>query len=219
MLDLQIFRNLQFRLSLLMGLLVFIVISGVIFILPFFLELVKHYPTQQVGLLLAVSPVLGGIIAPISGSLSDRFGPRIISLIGLVLMLCGCLLISTFDAQLTDLGYILRVAPFGVGLGMFQSPNNSAIMGGVSRERLGIASGLLSLTRTLGQTTGLPLLGALFSSFTLTSAHLAQNANVTDAPASSLVYGVQGTFRIAAMILCAAAVLTALVWRMERPDK
>jgi MFS family permease len=61
---------------------VFIVIAGVIFILPFFLELVKHYPTQRVGLLLAVSPVLGGIVAPASGSLSDRFERRIHHILG-----------------------------------------------------------------------------------------------------------------------------------------
>jgi EmrB/QacA subfamily drug resistance transporter len=219
MLDLSIFENLQFSLSLLMGVLVFIVIAGVIFIVPFFLELVLKYPIQQVGLLLAVSPVLGGIIAPVSGTLSDRFGPRIISLIGLALMVLGCLLISTFDAQLTELGYILRIAPFGLGFGMFQSPNNSAIMGGVTRERLGIASGLLSLSRTLGQTTGVPLLGALFAGLTTTSANLASHTDVTAAPAEALVYGIQGTFRVAALILCAAAILTAVVWRMESSSR
>lgn len=219
MLDLQLFRDLQFSLSLLMAWLVFIVIAGVIFILPFFLELVKHYPTQQVGLLLAVSPVLGGIIAPFSGSLSDRFGPRIISLIGLVLMVGGCCAISTVDSQLTQLGYILRIAPFGIGLGMFQSPNNSAILGSVPRERLGIASGLMSLSRTLGQTTGLPLLGAIFAALTISSAHLAAHSNVTTAPAEALVNGVQGTFRIAAVILLVATVLTGIVWRMERVSR
>ncbi|HEY9891559.1 MAG TPA: MFS transporter [Candidatus Sericytochromatia bacterium] len=216
MLDLRIFRNLQFSLSLLTGVLVFIVIAGIIFILPFFLEWVLQYSTQQVGLLLAVSPILGGIIAPISGSLSDRFGPRIISLIGLVLMVIGCLLASTFDAQLTELGYIVRVAPFGLGLGMFQSPNNSAIMGGVSREKLGIASGLLSLTRTLGQTAGLPLLGAIFASLSLSNANLAQHTDVKAAPIEALVYGLQGTFHIAALILCVAVLVTGVVWRMER---
>jgi EmrB/QacA subfamily drug resistance transporter len=215
-LNLSIFRNLQFSLSLLMGVLVFIVITGIIFILPFFLELVLKYSTQQVGLLLAVSPVLGGIVAPFSGALSDRFGSRIISLFGLVLMIVGCLLLSTVDAQLTELGYIVRVALFGIGLGMFQSPNNSAIMGGVPRERLGLASGLLSLSRTLGQTAGVPLLGAIFAALTLTSANLAANTNVTTAPAEALVYGVQGTLRIAALILGATTFLTAVVWRMER---
>jgi EmrB/QacA subfamily drug resistance transporter len=216
MLALDMFRNIQLSLSLLMGLLVFIVVAGLIFILPFFLELVLKFSTQQVGLLLAVSPVLGGIVAPISGTLSDRFGSRIISLIGLVLMLIGCLLLSTLNAQVTELGYVWRVAPFGIGLGMFQSPNNSAIMGGVSRERLGIASGLLSLSRTLGQTAGVPLLGALFAGLALSSSNLASNAKLTDVPAEALVYGVQGTFHAAAVILMAAAILTAVVWRMER---
>lgn len=213
MLDLGLFRNIKFSLSLLTALLVFIAITGVIFVIPFFLELVLHYPTQRVGLLLAVSPVLGGIVAPMSGNLSDRFGPRIISLIGMLLMTIGCLTISTFDAQLNELGYIVRVAPYGIGFGMFQSPNNSAILGEVARERLGIASGLLSLSRTLGQTIGLPLLAALFTVLTLSHS---RGADVTTAPSEALVFGLQGTFRIAAGVLFAATVLVAWLWRMDR---
>ncbi len=216
MLNLEMFRNPEFSLSLLMAVLVFVVIAGTIFIMPFFLELALGYPAQRTGLLLAVSPVLGGIVAPFSGSLSDRFGSRIISLIGLLLMVVGCLLISTFDGRLTELGYIVRIAPFGIGLGMFQSPNNSAILGSVPKERLGIASGLMSLSRTLGQTAGLPLMGALFAALSLSSAGLPQTANLTAAPAEALVYGVGGTFRIAAAILCVAAVLTAVVWKLEQ---
>ena len=213
MLDLRLFRNLQFSLSLLTAVLVFIALAGVIFIAPFFLELVLHYPTQKVGLLLAVSPVLGGIVAPFSGNLSDRFGPRIISLIGLLLMTVGCLAISTFNAQLTELGYIVRVAPFGIGLGMFQSPNNSAILGEVPPERLGIASGLLSLSRTLGQTTGLAVMGTLFAVLTLS---FASAVDVTTAPVEALVFGFQGTFRIAALLLLTAAALIAFLWGMKK---
>ena len=215
MLDLRLFRNLQFSLSLLTAVLVFIALAGVIFIAPFFLELVLHYPTQKVGLLLAVSPVLGGIVAPFSGNLSDRFGPRIISLIGLLLMTVGCLAISTFNTHLTELGYIVRVAPFGIGLGMFQSPNNSAILGEVPPERLGIASGLLSLSRTLGQTTGLAVMGTLFAVLTLS---FASAVDVTTAPVEALVFGFQGTFRIAALLLLSAAALIAFLWKMK-PSK
>ncbi|MBE9180028.1 DHA2 family efflux MFS transporter permease subunit [Oculatella sp. LEGE 06141] len=213
LIDLFLFRNRQFSLSLLIGILVFIVIAGTIFILPFFLELVLDYPTSHAGLLLAVSPVLGGIVAPFSGNLSDRFGTRIISLIGLILMVMGCLFMSTFHAQMTDLGYIVRVAPFGIGLGMFQSPNNSAIMGSIPPERLGIASGLLSLTRTLGQTTGVPLLGAIFAGMVLT--HSTATA-VTEAPPQALVAGVQMTLKIAAAILTIAVSIAFLLWRSRR---
>lgn len=216
MLDLKLFRNIQFSLSLLTAMLVFIVIAGAIFITPFFLELVLHYPTQKVGLLLAVSPVLGGIVAPFSGNLSDRFGPRIISLIGLVLMTIGCLSISTFDAHLTELGYIARIAPFGIGLGMFQSPNNSAILGEVPPERLGIASGLLSLSRTLGQSTGLAVMGTLFAVLTLS---VTSAIDVTTASTEALVFGVHETFRIAALVLLTAAALVAFLWRTGQQVK
>lgn len=216
MLNLSFLQNLPFSLSLLASVLVFIVIAGIIFILPFFLELVLNYSIQHVGLLLMVSPILTGIVAPMAGSLSDRFGQRLISFIGLILMACGCLACSTFDTQLTDLGYILRIAPFGVGLGMFQSPNNSAVLGKVPQTRLGIASGLLSLSRTLGRTTGVPLLGALFATWTIASAQLAPGTDVTAAPPEALVFGVQGAFRVAALFLGVAAVLIAVAWRRER---
>ena len=104
-------------------------------------------------------PLIMGSISPVAGTLSDRYGPRGISLCGLLILAGGCLSISTLDAQTTAWGYVLRLVPFGLGLGVFQSPNNSAIMGAVPRERLGVASGLLALSRTLGHTSGLPLVG------------------------------------------------------------
>lgn len=213
MLDLKLFRNLYFSLSLLTGLLVFIVIAGVIFIVPFFLELVLHYPTRHVGLLLAFSPVISGIIAPFAGNLSDRFGSRLISLVGLLLMATGCWCISSFTIDMTDIDYILRVVPFGIGLGMFQSPNNSAILGEVPPDRLGIASGLLSLSRTLGQTTGLPLMGALFAVIVLSQAPA---ADVTQASPEALLAGVRGTFQVGAVVMLVAAGLVAGLWQLEQ---
>lgn len=113
---------------------------------------------------------------------------------------------------MTDLGYIVRVAPFGIGLGMFQSPNNSAILGSVPPEQLGIASGLLSLTRTLGQKTGVPLLGAIFAGIVLMQSHAAM---VMDAPTEALVFGVQNTFRLAAAVLMIATSVIFVLWRSQ----
>ncbi len=160
-----------------------------------------------------MSPILGGIFAPISGYLSDRYGSRPISLIGLILMAVGCLLISTFNAQMTELGYIWRVVPFGIGLGMFQSPNNSAILGEVPPEPLGIASGLLSLSRTLGQTTGLPIMASVFNAIALSGISA---TDVTKAPPEALVSGIEVTFRIAAIVIFIAAGLVMVLWRMQK---
>lgn len=205
MLDLEVFRNQQFSLGLLTGFVVFATVGGTIFVIPFFLELVLGYSTERAGLLLAVSPIIGGIVSPLSGNLSDRWGTQIVSLIGLIFMILGCLAIATFNSQMTDLDYIWRVAPFGMGLGIFQSPNNSAILGAVNPQRLGIASGLLSLSRTLGQTTGVPLIGTFFAFFTFK--HGGGNS-VTQAVPEALVAGFQGTFWLAAgMLLIAALIL------------
>ncbi len=211
LLDFGLFRNLRLSMGLLSGLLVFIVISGALLITPFFLAGVKHYPTAKMGLLLAVSPILGALVAPIAGALSDRFGSRLISLMGLGLMIAGCLAISTFDAQITELDYISHYFLYGIGLGFFQSPNNSTVMGAVPRDRLGIASGLLSLSRTLGSAVGVPLIGAVFGALI---AHLAPHTDVAVAPAEAIVAGFQGTFRLFALILSAAAV--ACVFRMPK---
>lgn len=216
MLDLSLFSSVPFSLSLLTAMSVYCAIAGLLFITPFFLELVLRYPTQKVGLLLAVSPILAGIIAPFAGRLSDRFGSRLISLIGLTSLTLGFLSISTLTAQATELGYMVRIAPIGIGLGLFQSPNNSSILGSVLPERLGIASGLLSLSRTLGQTTGLPLLAAVFTVLTLSQGSA---VDVTQASSAALVFGVQMTFRVAAGIILAGAVLVLFLWQKEGKHK
>jgi hypothetical protein len=119
-----------------------------------------------------------------------------------------------------DWDYLLRVIPLGLGWGIFQSPNNGAILSAVPTQRLGIASGLLSLTRTLGQTTGLPLFAAIFAAITFgaseTIALTGHAGNINEAPAAAIVSGFQGSFQLAAVLLAIAAGLTLLLWRLEK---
>jgi EmrB/QacA subfamily drug resistance transporter len=212
MLDLSLFRAQTFSLSLLTGWLVFMALGGSSFTIPFFLQLVMHYPIEHIGLLMAITPIIGGLVSPLAGNLSDRFGTRSVMLIGLILMTIGCVAVSTLNAQIRDLDYILRVIPLGLGWGIFQSPNNGAILGAVPPQRLGIASGLLSLTRTLGQTTGLPLFAAIFATIALAGKTA---SDLTFAAPEAIVSGFQGTFQIAALLLAIAAGLTVLLWWLE----
>ena len=201
-LDLSLLKNFQLSLALLTKLVVFIVLAGVVFILPFFIEKVMQYSTQQTGLLMASEPLLGAIFAPLAGSLSDRFGSRIISLIGLILMATGCYCLSTFNAQLTDIGYIARIAPFGIGLGIFQAPNNSTIMGEAPQGKMGVASGLLALSRSIGQTMGVSIIGSLLVAFTIgSSSGSSQDNAIASASTGALVGGVKSTFLVAAAIM------------------
>lgn len=164
MIDLSLFSMRPLSIGLITGALTFISISGVVFLLPFYLEGVRGYPTRVVGLLMASVPVAMGLTSYVSGTLADRLGTRPIAITGLVVMFAGYIIGSTLTIDTSPAGYILRLLPLGIGMGIFQSPNNSAVMGAAPRERLGIVSGLLALTRTLGQTVGIAVLGALWAS-------------------------------------------------------
>ncbi len=208
MIDLRLFRNRYFSISLGTAVLTFIASAGTVLLMPFYLENVLGYDTRQVGLMLVVVPVMLGISAPISGALSDRVGTRPISTAGLAILLLGYLAVSTLSIETTILGYILRFVPVGLGVGIFQSPNNSAIMGTAPRERLGIVSGMLALSRTLGQTIGIAILGAIWASRVFHYAGGTVTGGATQAGSAFQVAGLQDTLLIIAGLVAAALSLS-----------
>ncbi len=210
MVDLTLFRNISFGLNLMMGFFAFITLGGV-FIMPFFLQLVKHYTPQQIGLIMMITPVTVALVSLLSGMLSDRFGTRALTIIGLFILAGGCYSISTLNEEVGVVGYLIRMFPLGLGLGAFQSPNNSAIMGAAPPERLGVASGLLSLTRSLGQTTGMPIMGAIFTATLMTSAEMTALSSMTEVPPQALVSGLTNTYLIGAIFLIITTFITIIV--------
>lgn len=219
MIDLRLFRSRLFSINLITGLAAFIAVAGVFILLPFYLEGVLGYGPRQVGLLVAAVPVLLGVTAPISGSLSDRFGTRLIVSIGLAVLVVGYLAMSRFTAETTLLFYLTAVLPFGAGMGIFQSPNNSAVMGAVPRSKLGIASGLLAVTRTLGQTTGIAVLGALWAARTMAYAGGPVAGGATAAPTAAQVAGLQDTFLAIAVFMGLAFLLSLYALWQERRER
>jgi EmrB/QacA subfamily drug resistance transporter len=194
MIDLRLFQNRQLSVNLVTGFITFVAVAGSFILMPFYLENVRGFDTRQVGLLLVAVPIGLGVMSPISGALSDRLGTRLISVIGLAILLAGYYALSTLDGSTNVPGFLLRFAPIGVGMGIFQSPNNSAIMGSAPRERLGIVSGLLAITRTIGQTTGIAVLGAMWASRVFAYAGNPLPGGATAAPAALQVSALRDTY-------------------------
>jgi hypothetical protein len=116
--------------------------------------------------------------------------------VGLALVMLGFWALSTVRTDMTALGYVVRFLPVGIGLGTFQSPNNSAVMGAVPRERLGVASGLLSITRIVGQTTGIAVLSAMWAGRVLVHYGAPLPDGATGAPAVAQVAGLHDIFLV-----------------------
>ena len=219
MIDLQLFRNRYFSLNLLTGFFSFVATAGVVLLMPFYLENILGYDPHQVGLLLAVVPISAGIASPLAGILSDRVGSRPIATLGLLVLLAGFYALTTLSDQTTAGGYVLRFIPVGMGLGIFQSPNNSAIMGAAPKDRLGTVSGLLSITRTLGQTSGIAALGALWAARVAyyTGMHAQNKPTETDIAAQ--VAGLQDTLLVISILIACALVANFIAmvvkWRQK----
>lgn len=163
--DLSIFRRRTFSAGNLAGLLSFLAISANAFLMPFFLQLVLGYSPIQAGLLMTPTALVMAVIAPVSGWLSDRVGARLLSSVGLAINGAALLLLGTLTAGAHYSEVLRWLVLLGLGQGLFQSPNNSSVMGDVPRAQLGVGSGLLSMVRNVGQVVGI----AVSASFLLSS--------------------------------------------------
>jgi len=214
--DLKLFANIGFSVNMLQRYLSFIIFISVSLLLPFYLQNMLGYSPRVTGLLLTAIPVAFGSVAPIAGTLSDRFGARPVTVVGLLLLFLGSLAISTLQRETSVIGYLLRVLPFGLGMGIFQSPNNSVIMSVVPRERLGMASSLLSVVRTLGRSSGIAILGALWTSRVLVHAGSGYTGDATAAPIPAQITGLQEAFWVVAGFALLALGLTGWEWIRQR---
>jgi EmrB/QacA subfamily drug resistance transporter len=163
LIELSLFSEGLFSTNLITGFITFVASAGTILLMPFYLGDVLKYEPSKIGLMMAILPIVMGITAPMAGNLSDKYGTRKLTVIGLSILTLGYYSISMLAVNTSIWGYVLRFIPVGLGMGLFQSPNNSAIMGTVPKNRLGIASGLLAVTRTMGQMTGISVLGAIWA--------------------------------------------------------
>jgi EmrB/QacA subfamily drug resistance transporter len=216
LIDFKLFSNNLFSVNLITGFATFVCGTGISILMPFYLQNVKQYRPDQMGLLLGAFPLAMGVMAPLAGSLSDRFGSRRLTAVGLGALLAAYIGISTLTEGTSILGYVLRFVPLGLGMGLFQSPNNSAVMGAVPKNRLGVASSLLSLTRTIGQTTGIAVMGAVWAGWVATLLGHA-TGDATAAPVDIQVFALQRTLWVCIVLISLAFLLS--LWALWKERK
>ncbi|MGZ3678167.1 MAG: MFS transporter [Ktedonobacterales bacterium] len=161
--DLGLLRNRVFASANISLVLSFLALFAVSFLMPFYLEELRQFSTLQAGLLLTPLPLAIAVVAPLSGTLADRIGTRWLAAAGLSLGCIGLILISQLGVRSSVFDIIWRLAITGVGQGLFQSPNNSALIGSAPESRRGVASGFLATGRVIGQSLSVALAGAIFA--------------------------------------------------------
>ncbi len=161
MLDLALFRHKSFTAGITSGMLSYLVLFGVLFLVPFYLERGPRLGSGRAGLELMAMPVALGITAPFAGRAADRFGARPLTVGGMLLAAAALAILGS--TRPPGLAFLLLLGVTGAGLGCFTPPNNAAIMGSVPRQQAGVASGVLNMTRGIGTALGLAVTGLLFA--------------------------------------------------------
>jgi EmrB/QacA subfamily drug resistance transporter len=160
--DLTLFRCRLFTAGIVAGLLSYAVLFGGLFLVPFYLERILRQPPGETGLLLSPVPLALGVVAPIAGTVTDRAGSRLPTVMGMALALVALMMLAFLPAAPAPV-LAGALALLGAGLGLFTPPNNSAIMSSAPAHRLGVAGGILNMTRSLGTSCGVAATGAVLA--------------------------------------------------------
>jgi MFS family permease len=206
--DMRLFSSRTFSIGILAGLLSYSVLFGSLFVLPFYLERVLGRSAAEAGVLLSPIPLALGVMAPLAGLLTDRFGSRLPTVAGMLLAAVALLALAVIPSDDVSLILIL-LGLLGVGLGLFTPPNNSAIMGTAPSNRLGVAGGILNMTRSLGTSLGIALTGALLG--ILLSAHSGEHVEGTlNVDPAALEVAVHQTLLFLSAVAATAGLLSAV---------
>jgi EmrB/QacA subfamily drug resistance transporter len=131
------------------------------FFLTLYMQNVLHFSPLQTGVRFLPATIVIIVMGPLAGRLTDRFGARPLTAIGLAIV-SGALLIQSRMTVHTGYGLLLPgFILMGLGIGLVMSPMSTAAMNAVDRTKAGAASGVLSMSRMAGGTVGLSVMAAL----------------------------------------------------------
>ena len=159
---------------------------------PFYLRGVFGLGLGTVGLMISGGPLLAALTGMPAGWLVDRLGARQVVRLGLAVMGAAAFGLAGAAGQFGPLGYLLPILLLTAGYALFQTANNSAVVGEASEQTRGAVAGLLTLSRNLGQLTGVAGLGGLFAALVGE-----QGLTLT----SELVFGTRALFALSALLI------------------
>ncbi len=162
-LSLSLFRSRLFSFANLSLFFVTLTQAAIQFLMPFYLQSIMGFSPSQMGWIIITNSVVIVMVAPIAGRLSDRFGSRLLCTIGSSLIVLG----QFFIASLTRGSPIPRImfplALSGLGIAIFNTPNQNAILGSAPQDKVGAAAGMVVTTGRIGASCGVAFCTTLFT--------------------------------------------------------
>ena len=160
LLPLGLFKKPPFAFGVLGAMLLYTVTFMLAYLLPFQLQHDGGLSAAQAGGFMTAQPATMAVIAPLSGMLADRWGPRIPSAAGMFAIACGMAAVAS-TAAVPGLMLALSLALIGIGAGLYVAPNSALIMGAAPRDRQATAGAMAATARNVGMTLGIAIAASL----------------------------------------------------------
>ena len=152
--DLSLFRSPSFTLGNIAGYLSYVMIMIPSFLLPLYMHDVLHIPTAHIGLLLTPQAISVILFSPVGGWIADRFGTNWPATFGLLVGTLGLGLMALLTRSSSYLDIVTAVAVFGMGMGLFTSPNSVSVLESAPVEKSGLIGSLMATIRNFGRVSG-----------------------------------------------------------------
>jgi EmrB/QacA subfamily drug resistance transporter len=162
MVQFDLLRDRDFLASVCVAMIISFGMLGVFFFLALYMQDILGYSPLEAGVRFLPSTLMIVGVAPVAGRLSDRFGPRWLIAIGLVIVAASLFSFSRIAVDSTYLDLLPGFMLLGIGIAMTMSPMTSAAMNAVPVQKAGLASGVLSMFRMVGGSLGVAVTGAIF---------------------------------------------------------
>ena len=219
MLDLSFFRSKVFTLGVSARFISFLAGSAVYFIMPFYLVQGLRLEPSHAGLLMVPGSIAIAVWGPVSGRLSDRIGTRWLTVAGMAFTTVGMLMFAGLDANSSTLEVMISITIEGTGIGLFSSPNTSAIMTAIDSRKFSVASAFLNLVRTSAGLSGIAIFTAIVV-YTMSSQGFAPDLSAVsesrgDQVRLVFIEGMSRAFYAAAAAMFLTMIISAL--RPENP--
>lgn len=157
MMDFRLFRNREYAVGNFTNLLNGLCVGAATFLLVFFFQGPYGYDPLTAGLSLVPLGITMMVVAPLSGRMSDKFGPRNLTILGLAMAAAALLGLAFIDHSTPYWLIAALMLALGAGNGLYSSPNTSSIMNTVPPERRGTAAATRTMLRNTGAMLSLSL--------------------------------------------------------------
>jgi EmrB/QacA subfamily drug resistance transporter len=212
MLPLSLFRSRTYSGAATVILLTGVAMFGVVFFVSIYLQDVLGYSAIETGATFMPMTALSMVIAPLSGWVADRIGPRWLMAPGLVIVAIGLVLLAMLDESSGFWDVFIGLFLIGGGTPLVMTPGTASALGSAPPDKSGVAAGLITTSSQLGGALGIALIGAIVISVATSSA-AAGASGVT-----AFVDGFERGLYVAAGIALAGAVIAALtIGKVRRP--